>query len=571
MAGPKFSIAYRIIIGTLVLILLLLAGFGFMTLKRLETVYLETGKEQTESYIKNLKFAGSAQLFTLNKLAAKFLKSSEFNELSNAVPPIGREDKKIDAIIVTDVRGNVVAFFDSRYPKARVVTEDKTYLIGDRKLGGKKEITFTGFPWSDILVKEGDPRAKCKKGKKPKPEALPKGKDIISTIKNGVSRIISQDDQERLLFVKPMIEDDIYIGNIITLYNLRSLTAYKKRLETSLKAAKADSLKKIVIFGGILLLLGFLFAIFQGLRITRPIKGLVKSFEVFARGDLGHRVNIKTNDEIQVLGEGFNFMAENLVILLQDTEAKAVMAKELEVAQSIQEALVPADIVHEFPFIDLVGEFKPASETGGDWWSFYEINDGRLLLIIGDVTGHGIPAAMITAAAKSACDTILAMEEMVPNLSSFMEVLNNVIYKSGKTKFFMTCFACILDQKKKTITFVNAGHNFPYLYKKSEEKFVQLMVRGNRLGEPEGGKYDIKEMPLEEDDLVIWFTDGIVEDESPEGMEYGDKRFRRVIKTNMERPLMELRDAVIEDAENFYAGVPHADDHTMVFGRIKKV
>ncbi|MBU1537751.1 SpoIIE family protein phosphatase [Myxococcota bacterium] len=570
MAGTKFSIAYRIIIATIVLILLLLAGFGFLSLKRLESVYLKTGKDQTESYIDNLKFAGRAQLFTLNKLAAKFLKASEFNELATAIPPIGREDKKIDTIIVTDERGNLISYYNFNYPKARVLKEDKTYLIGDRNLGGKKEVTFTGFPWSEVLIKAGDARGVIPKVKKPKQEGLPAGMDIISTIPEDKQRILCQDDQERMIYVSPIVEEGTYLGNIIMLYNLRSLKIYEEKLKSSLKKDKADSLKKIVIFGAILLLLGFLFAIFQGLRITRPVKSLVRSFETFAQGDLGHRVSIHTNDEIQVLGEGFNFMADNLVILLQETEKKAVMAKELEVARTIQETLVPPNDLMTFPKMDVIGYFVPASETGGDWWYHYKLSNERYLIIIGDVTGHGVPAAMITAAAKSACDTILTMESLVPNLSTFMEILNKVIHQNGKGQFFMTCFACIFDPASLQLTFVNAGHNFPYVYRKTEDKFIQLMVRGNRLGEPDQGPYEIKEVTLEPEDLVVWYTDGIIEDENPEAVEYGDKRFRRIIKKFCDLPLNELRDSLVKDAEEFYSGVAHQDDHTLVFGRIKK-
>ncbi|MBN2723483.1 MAG: SpoIIE family protein phosphatase [Deltaproteobacteria bacterium] len=569
MAGPRISIAWRIIIGTLFLILVLLGGFGFLSTKRLEKVYLETGKEQKEQYIKNLRFAGKAQVFTLGKLSSKFLKSSEFNELAISVPPVGREDSKIDAISVFDERGNLIGFYDSRYPGAVVKKEDKTYLVGDRTLG-KKEVNFSGFPWSEFLVKRGDALAKMKGAvKRPDQIGLPKDRDVLSSGLDGIIKN-SAEDQQIMLFSTPIIEENQYIGTIAMIYNLKSLQEYEKRLIKALKKEQQDSLKKIIIFGGILLLLGAIIAVFQGLRITRPIKSLVRSFSTFAQGDLGHRVQIKTNDEIQILGEGFNFMADNLVILLQETEKKAVMAKELEVARTIQETLVPEDKVHRFPFIDLVGYFQPASETGGDWWSYYKLKNDRILVIIGDVTGHGVPAAMITAAANSAFDTILAIEEKIPDLNYVMSVLNQVIAASGKGQFFMTCFASIIDPNKSNIVFANAGHNFPYMYRPSEDKFVQMMARGSRLGEvSESGAYEIKEMELLPEDIIVWYTDGIIEDENPEGMEYGEKRFRRIIKAEYTKPLIQLRDNVVKDANDFYDGIPHQDDHTMVFGRVK--
>ncbi|MGM0596342.1 MAG: SpoIIE family protein phosphatase [Myxococcota bacterium] len=571
MVGKKISIAWRIILGTLFTILALLGGFGYLSTTRLTEVYTKTGKQQKEQYIKNLEFAGKAQLFSLARLSSKFIKSSEWNELARVIPPIGREDKKVDVISVFDSRGNLVSFYDSRHPNAKVIKEDKVYLTGDPSLNGKQVINFSGFPWSELLVKKGNDKAKLPSDKvsKPKQIGLPENRDIISRINGKIKTC--QDGSERMLFIRPIIEEGSYLGNVAMFYNLKSLKNYEQKLAISLKKDKAEALKNIFIFGAILLALGTLLSIFQGLRITRPIKSLVKSFEVFAKGDLGHRVNIKTNDEVEILGEGFNFMAENLVILLQETEKKAVMAKELEVARTIQETLVPSsDEVHELPHIDIQGHFLPASETGGDWWSYYQLDDNRVLVIIGDVTGHGVPAAMITAAAKSACDTIFAVENLIPDLASLLTILNEVIHKSGKGQFFMTCFASIIDNKNDKIIYANAGHNFPYLFNEEKGKFIQLMARGNRLGEPKKGEYEIKEKPLSANDLIIWYTDGIIEDVNPDDNEYTDKRFRRSIKKHRNKPLPELKKGIIEDAEEFYAGIEHQDDHTMILGKIKK-
>ncbi|MBU1069736.1 serine/threonine-protein phosphatase, partial [Myxococcota bacterium] len=125
---------------------------------------------------------------------------------------------------------------------------------------------------------------------------------------------------------------------------------------------------------------------------------------------------------------------------------------------------------------------------------------------------------------------------------------------------------------KQNMKFVNAGHNFPYLYRPNEDKFIQLMARGPRLGEKNDvAAYEIKEQDLQPDDLIVWYTDGIIEDMNQEGVEYGDKRFRKSIKDANALDLAGTLKKIIDDAESFYAGVPHADDHTMILGRISKV
>lgn len=564
----RISISWRIIFGTIVTIVVLLGGFGYMSTQRLESVFKQTGQEQRESYIKNIQRAGNAQLFSLQRLSAVFLKASQQQELADAIPPIGRQDNQLDVVTVFNAEGFLVAYYDSRYPNAKLLREDKVYLVGDPAFTGKLEIDFMAFPFTDVLTKKGSPDAQLPQGKKEEPQGLPEGFDVRSAPVDGI-RVLAKRGEERMLFVGPIVDEGNYVGTVSMMYNLRALTEYEKQLAVALKRNKDENFKRIVILGGILLVLGVLLSVFQGLRITRPIKSLVSSVATFAHGDLNHRVNIKTHDEIEILGDGFNFMAENLVILLQESEKKAVMAKELEVAKTIQDSLVPPSGLHDFTSIALAGHFQSASETGGDWWSFYKISGDRLLVIIGDVTGHGVPAAMITAAAKSACDTILAIENLIPDLDQFAQILNNSIAASGKGQFFMTCFVSIIDPVKKNMTYVNAGHNFPYIYRPGEDKFIQLMARGQRLGENKTVAYEIKTQKLLPNDLVIWYTDGIIEDVGPDGLEYGDKRFRRSIKEANALDLEAALKKIVDDAETYYAGVPHGDDHTLILGRIK--
>ncbi len=566
----RISIAWRIILGTIFIIILLLGGFGYLSSKRLEVIFQKTGTEQREAYIKNIQRAGKAQLFSLQRLSAVFLKAEQMQELMDAIPPIGREDAQLDIVTVFNASGYLASYYDLRYPTAKILREDKAYLVGDPAFTGKLEINFTEFPFSDTLTKAGTDDAKPPKGTKNPPEGLPEGLDVRSKPVDGI-RVVAKNGEERMLFVGPIVDEGVYLGTVAMMYNLRSLKDYEKSLAAALKKNKEETFKAIAMLGGILLLLGGLVAVFQGLSITRPIKSLVRSVSTFAHGDLAHRVKIKTHDEIEVLGDGFNFMAENLVILLQESEKKAVMAKELEVAKTIQDSLVPASGLHEFSNITLAGHFLSASETGGDWWSYYNIGGGRLMVVIGDVTGHGVPAAMITAAAKSACDTILAIQDLIPDLDQFARILNNAIAASGKGQFFMTCFVSIIDPAKQKMKFVNAGHNFPYLYRPAEDKFIQLMARGPRLGEKNDvASYEIKEQDLLPDDLIIWYTDGIIEDVNQEGTEYSDKRFRKSIKEANSLDLGAALKKIIDDAEQFYAGVPHQDDHTMILGRISK-
>jgi len=360
-------------------------------------------------------------------------------------------------------------------------------------------------------------------------------------------------------------------GYVVFGYDLAPIERERQKAEKQ----KAKALNSTAIWSGavgaLFVLIGTLLAIFQGLSISKPIKLLAWKADQIARGDLEARVEVKSTDEIGILGENFNFMADQLLVLLQQTAEKARLEQELEVARTIQETLVPPNDPVANGNLRFAGYFQPASQCGGDWWTWHQLIGDKLLIVIGDVTGHGVPSAMITAAAKAACDVARSVYSDDVAVTQLLEIMNYAIFESAKRKFVMTCFASILDTKKRTITYANAGHNFPYLYRTGEDgkgEFGSLMIRGNRLGDLRESKYEAKSMQLIPGDLLVWYTDGIVECENEVGEEYGEKRFRASVRRAAALDCGEMRDAVVADAMQFFGETLRKDDITLVIGRI---
>ncbi len=323
--------------------------------------------------------------------------------------------------------------------------------------------------------------------------------------------------------------------------------------------------------GALFALIGTVLAILQGMSITRPIKQLAYRADQIARGDLGARVEITSSDEIGLLGENFNFMADQISILLEQTAEKARIEQELEVAKTIQDTLVPSSDPVDHGALTFAGYYQPAAQTGGDWWTWSDLVDGKVLLVVGDVTGHGVPSAMITAAAKAACDVAKYVYRDDVTVSGLLEIMNHAIYESAQRKFVMTCFASIFDPHKRTITYANAGHNFPYLYRAGADgrgEFGSLMIRGNRLGDDRNSRYEAKTTELFPGDVVVWYTDGIVECENHTGDEYGEKRFRASVRRAAALGVGDMRDSIVGDATAFFGQTPRKDDITMIVGRI---
>jgi len=316
--------------------------------------------------------------------------------------------------------------------------------------------------------------------------------------------------------------------------------------------------------------IGTVLAILQGLSISRPIKQLAWRADQIARGDLGARVEITSRDEIGLLGQNFNFMADQISILLEHTAEKARIEQELEVARAIQETLVPTSDPVDQGVLKFAGYYQPAAQTGGDWWTWSKLVDHKILVVIGDVTGHGVPSAMITAAAKAACDVARHVHHDDVTVSRLLEIMNHAIFESAQRRFVMTCFASIVDTRARTITYANAGHNFPYLFRVTDGKgdFGSLMIRGNRLGDDPTSKYEAKTTELAAGDVLVWYTDGIVECENASGEEYGEKRFRASVRRAAALDPGEMRDAIVADATGFFGAMPRKDDITMIVGRI---
>lgn len=355
-------------------------------------------------------------------------------------------------------------------------------------------------------------------------------------------------------------------GYVVLGYDLAPIERFAVAAETEKADTSARALLYTGAVGAMFVLIGTVLAIFQGLSITRPIKQLAWKADQIARGDLEARVEIKSRDEIGFLGENFNFMADQIAILLQQTAEKARIEQELEVARTIQETLVPSPNPVDTGVLSFAGFYQPAAQTGGDWWTWHELVGDKFLLVVGDVTGHGVPSAMITAAAKAACDVARHIHGHDVTVTRLLELMNHAIFSSAQRKFVMTCFASIIDTRTRTITYANAGHNFPYLLRGGE--FGSLMIRGNRLGDDPTSRYEARTQELAVGDVLVWYTDGIVECDNASREEYGERRFRASVKRASHLPVGEMRDAIVRDAAAYYGDTPRRDDITLIAGRI---
>ncbi len=355
-------------------------------------------------------------------------------------------------------------------------------------------------------------------------------------------------------------------------WSIRELNARRQRSAGALKNRKERSVQNILFLGGMLLLLAAVIMALQSLGISQPIRTLSHHVECIARGELEEQIQVEGGAEISLLGRNISHMVERLKVLFEETKEKTNYEHEMEVARLIQDALLPPQGLIDLGFFRFMGFFQSASICGGDWWSFADLSRGRLLILIGDVTGHGVSSAMITAAAKSCCDTLRHVSQGELSCSLLLEELNKTLYGMARREFLMSFFATIIDPEEHSLSFSNAGHNFPLLLRAQprpgERALQPLVARGNRLGDLLGSRFQEHKIFYAPGDLLLWYTDGLTESLNAEGEQYGERRLRRSVQQALHSPVPEIMQRILEDAEQFCEDFKHPeDDVTLVLGK----
>jgi serine phosphatase RsbU (regulator of sigma subunit) len=194
-------------------------------------------------------------------------------------------------------------------------------------------------------------------------------------------------------------------------------------------------------------------------------------------------------------------------------------------------------------------------------------------VLIGDVTGHGIAAAMVTAAAKGCYDVAQRLMGDDLDLVRLLELLHSSVRRAGGGAYNMTCFATLIDVEAGKITYANAGHPVPYVCRArggGRNQLDVLVARGNPLGANEANVYKSHTRSVEPGDVLVWYTDGIVECTNPRRQLFGDRRMQRFLRSADvgDASVRTIRDQLVRVALAFQEGHPADDDITLVVGRV---
>ncbi len=236
---------------------------------------------------------------------------------------------------------------------------------------------------------------------------------------------------------------------------------------------------------------------------------------------------------------------------------RARIEQELQVARSIQQASLPKE-VPTFEGWQISPFYQPAREVGGDFYDFLELQDGQLGLIVGDATGKGVPAALVMASTRS---MLRAVAQSSESPGDVLRKVNDPLVTDIPPNMFVTCFYAILDPKRGSLSYANAGHDVPYLHRNGDAE--ELRARGMPLGLMPGMSYEEKETTLEPGEAALVYSDGLVEAHDPKGEMFGFPRLQALVAEHAEE--RSLGDILLEELYSFVGeGWEQEDDITLL-------
>ncbi len=254
---------------------------------------------------------------------------------------------------------------------------------------------------------------------------------------------------------------------------------------------------------------------------------------------------------------------ENARLYERVARSEARLERDLRRAQEIQMHLMPG-IAPKIPGLDVALHFQPARELGGDLYEFLSYGRDRQVIIVGDVSGKGAPAALYGAMASGTLRSLAPQKLPPPDM---MKQLNVMFLERKIEGHFITLTYAIWEPRSKSLTLANAGMPLPILVRKGQCRAIR--AEGVPLGLLEHTEYQPATVNLESGDLLAFFSDGITEANDPQQEEFGSRRLENILRQNSEKPPQEIVSRVFEELKVFEAGRLQRDDQTLVILKVR--
>ena len=351
----------------------------------------------------------------------------------------------------------------------------------------------------------------------------------------------------------------------------------------------------IAIFFGLIELV----ALYIGMRLSRSmtlsVAELYSATEHVERGDLTHRIRVRSRDQMAALEQSFNSMTESLAKLIAEQKEKQRLESELAIGHEVQDSLFP----HEFrglTSLEVYGVCRPARSVSGDYYDFIPLGTDRLVLAVGDISGKGISAALLMATVHAFVRAYSLEPDMVltpvalgvgafssgdPRMyyrgdgatqsqldpGMLMTTLNYQLFRCTPPEKYATMFLGCYDATVRELKYCNAGH-LPPIMLRGDGTVSRFETSGTVVGLFDGATYDESTIAMQPGDIFVAFSDGVTEPENESG-EFGEERLIGVIQEHRHQPLSHIADAITGSVADWIGGAEQPDDVTVVLARAR--
>ncbi len=330
-----------------------------------------------------------------------------------------------------------------------------------------------------------------------------------------------------------------------------------------------DRLGVLVTVGFALFMASLVVSIFLSRGLSKPLIELAKGAREFGAGNFNHRVRMKRKDEFNDLAQSINTMAisiqEYVHELEQETARRERLESEFRIAAELQRTLLP-EVPPVVEGLQLIGWSQASKDVGGDFYDFIEMGDGRLAVVLGDATGKGLSAALLSTECWSVLRTLA---DHTGSPSDLLYRTNNEFFKRiGATHRFVTLFLMFIDMRNGTATYASAGHPPPLLVNPGVEGGRWLESEaGYPLGIVNGATFSETEIRFQARDTIVIYSDGLTDAHNTANELYGEDRIANTVQAASAGPGEELLQDLREDAEKHMDGKDPIDDMTIVVVR----
>jgi len=446
---------------------------------------------------------------------------------------------------------------------AQIIRADVSFVFSS-----SIEMTIAGSPVRLVGKEEGTPIEKIQ-GKYISENTAPK--DVQQSSRSFWRRPLyfGMTDIDVVSFVPEKFENrKILLLIEVTLANiLNELTSQKNPFSLAVMITLFALAVMLLIFEAFI----FFFGVHITTGVTSAVKSLHRSTKRIAKGDLDFKIEIPNEDELGDLANSFNAMVTAVKKGREEAVLRAHLESELDTARKIQEKLLPHEMP-QLPGFEIAGTSIPSKQVGGDYFDFLDLGKGRLGIAIADVSGKGIPAALLMANLQA---SLHAQTLETKKVAEVPIRINNLLVKSTDINMFVTFFYGLLDRNQSTFTSTNAGHNPPILLR--VDQTIERLTRGGLvLGFLPDQKYAQQTTTLKPGDILVLYTDGITEARAPEEETvkdklFGEDRLVQVIMDNASLSAREIQAAILQAVSAHTKNTPQGDDITLVIIKRRKV